>query len=281
MNTTCSSVSNSLLCLPARAVGGRAARTALPRSTTRASPSHLTRASLAADKSMKRGDIEEYFFGAAWEQPEWMHMMAQQALSAGVMASTLPASGLPAELRLAVLTYCMASTVEWAFHKFNMHETDDVHILHHAETNRDMSMPEDYNITAIQFPRSASLMIAAGGVPLLATLDALFQLNIPYWEVVPASMLVALTHAGLWNTLHPDSHDVILADDERMSDSNGAAYIQWLSDALGETAVYKWLILNHTGHHVIRGNYNCVFPGADNAFGTFYSVKGDAAEVTK
>ena len=52
-------------------------------------------------------------------------------------------------------------------------------------------------------------------------------------QVVPASMLVALTHAGLWNTLHPDSHDVILADDERMSDSNGAAYIQWLSDALG------------------------------------------------
>jgi len=101
MNTTCSSVSNSLLCLPARAVGGRAARTALPRSTTRASPSHLTRASLAADKSMKRGDIEEYFFGAAWEKPEGMHMMAQQALSAGVMASTLPASGLPAEVRLS------------------------------------------------------------------------------------------------------------------------------------------------------------------------------------
>lgn len=52
-------------------------------------------------------------------------------------------------------------------------------------------------------------------------------------QVVPASMLVAVTHAGLWNTLHPDSHEVILADDERMSDSNGAAYIQWLSDALG------------------------------------------------
>jgi hypothetical protein len=34
---------------------------------------------------------------------------------------------------------------------------------------------------------------------------------------------------------------------------------------------------------VIRGNYNCVFPGADNAFGTFYSVKPDAAAevVTK
>jgi len=46
-------------------------------------------------------------------------------------------------------------------------------------------------------------------------------------------------------------------------------------------AVYKWLILNHTGHHVSRGNYNCVFPGADNAFGTFYSVKADAGEVTK
>jgi hypothetical protein len=46
-------------------------------------------------------------------------------------------------------------------------------------------------------------------------------------------MLVAITHAGLWNTLHPDSHEVILADDERMSDSNGAAYIKWLSDALG------------------------------------------------
>jgi hypothetical protein len=86
-------------------------------------------------------------------------------------------------VRLAVLTYAMASTVEWAFHKFDMHETDEVHILHHAETNRDMTMPDGYDITAIQFPRSASIMIAGGGVPLLAALDFVFQLNIPYWEV--------------------------------------------------------------------------------------------------
>jgi hypothetical protein len=99
-------------------------------------------------------------------------------------------------MRLAVLTYCMASTVEWAFHKFNMHETDEVHILHHSETNRDMSMPEGYDITAIQFPRSASIMIAAGGVPLLATLDALFQLNIPYWEVRCCGSLSAPKSAG-------------------------------------------------------------------------------------
>lgn len=38
----------------------------------------------------------------------------------------------------------------------------------------------------------------------------------------------------------------------------------------------------HTGHHMIRGDCNCVFKRADNALGTFYSVKGvDAAEVTK
>ena len=51
--------------------------------------------------------------------------------------------------------------------------------------------------------------------------------------MVPAALMVAISHAGLWNTLHPDSHDVVLADDERMSDSNGAAYVGWLSAALG------------------------------------------------
>lgn len=230
-----------------------------------------TRAALASDTPSS--GLQSYHLPDGWTKLEGWQLMATRAAAAGAAVAVLPASGLPPALRLAMLTYGMASTVEWGYHKFNMHEVDEVHIGHHAETNRDMSMPNDYNINAIQFPRSASIQIAAGGVPLLAALDLALQLQYPLPWVVPASLSVAIVHAGLWNTLHPDSHDVVLADDERMSDSNGAGYIQWLSDAMGPTALYQWLIINHTGHHTIRGNYNCVFPGADAVFGTFWSAK--------
>ena len=48
-----------------------------------------------------KGDIASYYFGGAWEKLEGLDLLAQQALAAGVMASTLPASGLPAEVRSA------------------------------------------------------------------------------------------------------------------------------------------------------------------------------------
>jgi hypothetical protein len=69
-------------------------------------------------------------------------------------------------------------------------------------------------------------------------------------QVLPASVAVAVTHAGLWNTLHPDTHAVVLSDDERMSDSQGAAYVQWLSDALG--CVRPPLPLPPTSTHLPR-----------------------------
>jgi len=43
---------------------------------------------------------------------------------------------------------------------------------------------------------------------------------------------------GCGTTLHPDSHELTLADEERMSDSNGAAYIQWA--ACGGTGEFVW-----------------------------------------
>jgi hypothetical protein len=224
------------------------------------------RSALAVDS--ESAELASYFKPSGWTK---MGLVGQ---SAAIGVTTLAGSvvmnhDVPAPVRLALLSYFLATSAEWAFHKYDMHETDACHIFHHSETNPNMTMPEGYDETAIQFPRSASIKIAGLGVLVLAAFDFALRLDIPYWEVVPASLAVASSHALMWNTLHPDTHYLIVEDGEKFSDSNGAAFIA--DFPLRGTALWNWLILNHTGHHTIIGNYNCVFPGADCIYGTFYT----------
>lgn len=213
-------------------------------------------------------ELASYFKPSGWTKMG----VVGQSLAVGVTGlagSAVMDHNVPGPVRLALLSYFLATSAEWAFHKYDMHETDVCHILHHNETNPNMSMPEGYDVNAIQFPRSASIKIAGLGILILAAFDFALRLDIPYWEVVPAAFTVAASHALMWNTLHPDTHYLIVEDGEKFSDSNGAAFI---SDfPLRGTALWNWLLLNHTGHHTIIGNYNCVFPGADLIYGTFHT----------
>jgi len=243
------------------------------------SASNVVRATLASDNlqgNEMTNDLAVQFKSKCWQKLS----MKGQGIAIGVTALStavvLDSAHFPAPIRMFLLSYALATSVEWAYHKYNMHGVDDVHILHHSETNDDMSMPQGYNINAIQFPLSASLQIAGYGIPLLAAVDLAFHLNIPLWYVPLASTAVAVSHAGLWNTLHPDTHEVLLEMNEKMSDSNGASYQPWLPR---ESWWWDWLILNHTGHHTIVGNYNCVFPGADCVFGTFYHLKPEHSDT--
>lgn len=205
-----------------------------------------------------------------WQKAGVVGQSVAIAIAATSTAVVFDKDHFPPALRLFILSYALASTAEWWFHKYDMHETDAVHILHHGETNPDMTMPEGYDINAIQFPLSASAKIAALGFPLLSIADVFLRLEIPIWYNAVAAVLVAGIHAGLWNTMHPDSHEIVLNPNDRMSDSNGASYLEWLPT---DNFIWRWLILNHTGHHTIKGNYNCVYPGADNVYGTFFFTK--------
>jgi len=232
----------------------------------------VVRSALAADPS----EVAPYFKPEGWKK---VGVVGQAAAIGTVVAGfgAVMDHDLPAPMRLALLTYFLATSAEWGFHKFDMHQTDVGHIFHHNETNQDMSMPEGFDINAIQFPRSASIKIAGLGVVVLSAFDFSLRLGIPYWEVVPAALAVAVSHALIWNTLHPDTHYLVCEDGEKMSDSNGAAFNA--DFPLRGTALWNWLLLNHTGHHTIIGNYNCVFPGADNIYGTMYTHKETAAGV--
>lgn len=46
-----------------------------------------------------------------------------------------------------------------------------------------------------------------------------------------------------------------------------------------DTFYTRWMVHNHVGHHVVRGqgNYNIVFPGPDYLFGTGFVATAEGA----
>eukprot|EP00976_Prorocentrum_cordatum_P074041 1181367-Prorocentrum_minimum.AAC.5 len=185
----------------------------------------VVRSALAVEQQLspEPKQLASYFKREGWSKMGVVGQSVAIGLT-GLAGSVVLNHDVPDVVRLGLLSYFLATSAEWAYHKFEMHETDVGHVFHHRETNPNMTMPEGYDENAIQFPRSASIKIAGLGVLVLAAFDFFLRLDIPYWEVVPAALLVASSHALTWNTLHPDTHYLIVEDGEKFSDSNGAAF---------------------------------------------------------
>lgn len=85
--------------------------------------------------------------------------------------------------------------------------------------------------------------------------------------IVTVVLAALLTHAVIWNTLHPHMHglpDVPL--------SHGAPSI--LTE-LRDSPLFVWLRTNHEGHHRTEGaagNYNVCCPLVDQLVGTYVGV---------
>mmetsp|Transcript_23370 Transcript_23370/g.30325 ORF Transcript_23370/g.30325 Transcript_23370/m.30325 type:complete len:192 (+) Transcript_23370:2-577(+) len=78
-------------------------------------------------------------------------------------------------------------------------------------------------------------------------------------------MPAMLLHALIWNAIHPWMHalpDVPLTQ---------GAPSSILSFAREHSPYFRFLYLNHQGHHVLGGrvNFNVACPGADHLFGSF------------
>ena len=81
------------------------------------------------------------------------------------------------------------------------------------------------------------------------------------------SIIIAILYFALWNTIHPEMH---LIEDE----------IPWIKGIPSQKKyfnfdnfIYKWLLKNHTLHHLQKnnkGNFNIILPGFDYIFNTYY-----------
>lgn len=154
------------------------------------------------------------------------------------------------------------------------------HVEHHAETLDDMSLRSDerwkrspaaqsldsdpyrgtaftWSVTALMF-----LQLVVTAVPVMGFLGW-SPLATVGW-IVPSLM----AHTLAWNAIHPQMHG--LADIPITEGPPGKLLSRFRNSKL-----FKFLELNHVGHHVVGGlgNYNVCCPGCDHVFGTYVPEK--------
>ena len=181
-------------------------------------------------------------------------------------------------LRLAILSYWIWGYGEFAVHKWAMHapmgswadrhlHINSLHVTHHKDTLRDMTMDEGYSLDALYFHLPNTFLQGITGTLLISLISQIFSLDIPISSIVTASFISAILHSFLWNSLHLDMHEV-KAD---LRDGMPALKI----DPSIASSFRQWVITNHTIHHECGGgkNYNVVLPGPDIIQGTYLEYR--------
>ena len=179
-----------------------------------------------------------------------------------------------------MLVYTTASVIEWLVHKYVMHcymhwpwlmRTGNMNVLtplrercrihhdHHLSVNHDMTLAgyDDDGELLMHWSSVPGILLFS---PLLMLVARALKLNIPWQTQLVIFLGFALFFGVMWNSMHPKMHSART----QMSAMKGPAdlglpYPQFLHD-------------NHALHHTIKGkqkgNYNVVFVGADEFFGT-------------
>jgi hypothetical protein len=198
------------------------------------------------------------------------------AAAAAACAFVGAADVAPPQLRMLVASVLIFANFEYVFHRWIMHsdnpefaEYQQLHVAHHVETNRDMTLEAggDSDPRHIYFSEATTFASVAISTLGLGVLNGVFNLNFGSSPVEAAvdctatSALVALFHTAHWQTIHGDIHEYYTEP------SSGMPRV----DALSAENIYtRWVVQNHVGHHVLRGtgNYNIVFPGPDYLWGS-------------
>lgn len=185
---------------------------------------------------------------------------------------------MPEPLRLMVICYTIWSLGELIIHRYGMHapanswadkhlHINSLHVTHHKDTNKDMTMAEGFDLNALYFHLPNTTVQALAGVLLISLINFGFSLHMDITSIAVASITSAFLHSFLWNSLHLEMHKV-QAD---LKDGMPA-----LKLPLDLAASYqKWVVENHTIHHECGGgqNYNVVLPGPDIILGTYLERK--------
>lgn len=160
------------------------------------------------------------------------------------------------------------------------------HVEHHAETLDDMSLKSDerwakspaaksldadpyrgtaftWTVTGLMF-----LQLLVTCVPVMSLLG-FTPLATVGW-IVPSLAI----HTLVWNALHPAMHGL---PDISITEGPPASLLA----RFRSSKLFRFLELNHVGHHVVGGvgNYNVCCPGCDNVFGTYVTAESWKAKV--
>lgn len=77
-----------------------------------------------------------------------------------------------------------------------------LHVTHHIDTMKDMTMKEGYDPNALYFHFPNTVVQVVVGLSVLAALDLSLDLSIPYMWLAATCTCFAITHNFLWNTIH-------------------------------------------------------------------------------
>ena len=140
-----------------------------------------------------------------------------------------------------------------------------LHVTHHIDTRKDMTMDNGYEVDALyfHFPNSVVQIAFATTVGLLS--DSVLSLDIPELWIPVAAVLGMAMHNTLWNTLHMGMHEV------PGEYGDGMPCAPFVYQFAPLKAYRQWVYDNHTTHHDVGGgsNYNIICPGPDFLLGTY------------
>ena len=221
-------------------------------------------------------------------------------VSSSSLQMSLPVFAMPMKVALAVpIMYASMSVSEYITHRYYQH-TDfnrnpimqalanlftankgfkvkgGGHVEHHAETLDDMSLKNDerwikspaakaldsdkYRGTAFTWSVTIIMFVQLWMTcsPFMSFLGWSSKGTVGW--VIPS----LLAHTLVWNALHPAMHG--LPDPNIFEGPPG-----FLLASFRNSKLFKWLELNHVGHHFVGGlgNYNVCCPGFDHVMGTY------------
>jgi len=199
--------------------------------------------------------------------------------------------------------YMVASSIEWAIHRYIMHCIDNSkipskalrninrqHVLHHNVTNTDMTIKPSLDgykkqklsrrqekFQGLYFTWRINIAITFGFIVGSAVvnfvvgviLSPVIVYDVTYTVAISLGLVLCLWMNVVWNYVHPTLHHA-----EGLKLSEGLDLLprrDWMQD----TFIYNYLWKHHVLHHFLKGenagNFNVTLPGADWLYGTYHT----------
>eukprot|EP00929_Paragymnodinium_shiwhaense_P079441 TRINITY_DN4134_c0_g1_i1.p2 TRINITY_DN4134_c0_g1~~TRINITY_DN4134_c0_g1_i1.p2 ORF type:complete len:391 (-),score=88.29 TRINITY_DN4134_c0_g1_i1:128-1300(-) len=147
------------------------------------------------------------------------------------------------------------------------------HVEHHKETKDDMTLDRrpDANLDADPFRGTAFSWDVTGSMMAQIAIQSYPFLWLCGWSLKASTLAflaAMMLHAMVWQTLHPAMHQL---PDPPLKYGVPGWSMKWLRN----TKYFRFLYVNHEGHHRFpgaHGNYNVCCPLFDHVFGTYRGV---------
>lgn len=185
-----------------------------------------------------------------------------------------------------VLLYFYNSIVEWFIHKYIMHNeafpSGKAHLTHHKSINtKTMEIDETIPHYEMILPYHNLLLngdlfetillfiitVLIGPLITIKLLSSSYKLD--FYVLAFFQLFMYLFTFYIWNSIHTYMHG---KDVDDLCNKCGMSY-KTTEYFVKNTSYFKWMIANHTKHHIIKGkkkgNFNIVLPGADFIFNTY------------